>query len=622
MRRTTVRGWGMLAVPVMVAVGLLVAPAPAQAYGPGTAIATGELSQQVVFSHDGTTAWVSNRLSGTVSVIDVASGTETHEIVVGDEPHGIAISPDDSEVWVALLASPTATDLVVIDTADLSTTPISSGGNGAWIVIFDAAGDFAYVSNYHTNNVAKISTSTRAVVDSVTMGFAFPIGLELSANGQTLYVAQSAMNRIARLSTSSLDPVGAPIALPARPGLLKLTPDGSQLWATTNAGQISVVSTSTHSIVRYIDSGWDSVGLAFDSEGFAWVTADGTKWVRRVNPATGDYQTITYLDDAPMGVAAHPTKRLVYVTAGNSVLPFDLGVSRLAGPDRYATAVEISQSAFPSGASTVYIATGANYPDALAAGPVAARVDAPILLTRGEELPAVVAEELVRLDPDNIVVIGGPTTVSPDVESALAAFGSVTRIAGANRFETARMLVASVDFTYTWEAYIATGQNFPDALSGGAAAGVQRLPLLLVNGSAGSVDAATLDLLKWMGAQKVTILGSTSSVSAGIATSLSQAGLEVAREGGADRYETSLLINQNSQSTGETVVLATGTNFPDALAGTPLASALSAPLFVVRSDCLPRAVLDQFDRGGTRRVILLGGEPTLSVAVEDLTPCP
>ena len=82
-------------------------------------------------------------------------------------------------------------------------------------------------------------------------------------------------------------------------------------------------------------------------------------------------------------------------------------VTRLAGPDRYATAAAVSASAFPAGASVAYVATGETFPDALAAGAAAARAGAPILLVEPNALPGATAAELARLGPDQIVVMGG-----------------------------------------------------------------------------------------------------------------------------------------------------------------------------------------------------------------------
>jgi putative cell wall-binding protein len=95
-------------------------------------------------------------------------------------------------------------------------------------------------------------------------------------------------------------------------------------------------------------------------------------------------------------------------------------VSRLAGADRYATAVAISAAGYPAdGPATVYLATGTTFPDGLAAGPVAGRGRAPLLLTAPDALPAVVADELRRLNPSRVVILGSSTAVSDAVAAAV-----------------------------------------------------------------------------------------------------------------------------------------------------------------------------------------------------------
>ena len=103
-----------------------------------------------------------------------------------------------------------------------------------------------------------------------------------------------------------------------------------------------------------------------------------------------------------------------------------------------------SRASAPSATPVVYVATGENFPDALGAGPAAAIVKGPILLVSQNSIPGETAAELTRLSPDKIVIVGGTAVVSPSVESALAAYaGTVERIAGANRYDTAAKLSAA-----------------------------------------------------------------------------------------------------------------------------------------------------------------------------------
>ncbi|WP_040424774.1 cell wall-binding repeat-containing protein, partial [Agromyces subbeticus] len=96
-------------------------------------------------------------------------------------------------------------------------------------------------------------------------------------------------------------------------------------------------------------------------------------------------------------------------------------VTRLAGSDRYATSVAISKSQFGPGVPVAFIASGANFPDALAGAPAAGISGGPMLLTDPNALPDTITAELERLQPERIVILGGTGTISADVEALLDA---------------------------------------------------------------------------------------------------------------------------------------------------------------------------------------------------------
>ncbi|WP_164863462.1 peroxidase family protein [Agromyces sp. LHK192] len=93
---------------------------------------------------------------------------------------------------------------------------------------------------------------------------------------------------------------------------------------------------------------------------------------------------------------------------------------RIAGVDRFQTAAMITQEFYEPGVEKLFIANGRNFPDALAAGPAAGLFDSPILLVDPSYIPADVLAEIERLNPAQIVVLGGPTNVGPAVKSQLA----------------------------------------------------------------------------------------------------------------------------------------------------------------------------------------------------------
>jgi len=324
------------------------------------------------------------------------------------------------------------------------------------------------------------------------------------------------------------------------------------------------------------------------------------------------------------------------ITVGCTTTPFGLQIApppppplpplseRLFGVDRYATAVEVSKSAFAGGADTVFIATGTGFADALSAAPAAAVEGGPLLLTAPTQLPQVVIDELVRLDPDLVFVVGGAGAVSTAVENAirnLTIAPTVERIDGVDRYATSRG-IADRFFTTALNAFMATGSDFPDALAAGPAAAEEDAPVILVPGAQASVDNETMLLLASLNTVKVYLAGGTSVLSEGIETQLEESpGITVDRLAGADRYATAVDINDTIFGSTTRVYKATGLNFADALAGGAAAANRGTPLYITPSECVPSTVLNSITLRGPLKIYILGGTSVLTTNIENLVVC-
>ena len=183
-----------------------------------------------------------------------------------------------------------------------------------------------------------------------------------------------------------------------------------------------------------------------------------------------------------------PAGGTVYVLGGTSAVPasvatqltgFGYNVVRYFGANRYATAVAVAKAL--GSPTTVLLATGTNFPDALAAGPAAAHVHGAILLTDGSAVPTETATYLAGAHV--MYAVGGP---------AAAAVSSATAILGSDRYATAAA-VATKFFPTSAVVGVATGASFPDALAGGAQLALVGGPLLL--SSLGSVPVSTSSYL-------------------------------------------------------------------------------------------------------------------------------
>ena len=253
---------------------------------------------------------------------------------------------------------------------------------------------------------------------------------------------------------------------------------------------------------------------------------------------------------------------------------------RYAGNTRYETAVEISQKNWYE-AYNVVLARGDDFPDALAGAVLAnsAMVEGPLLLTKPKELDPLVLNELKRLNAQNVFILGGTSAVSDEVVKKLRANGmQVQRIQGQNRYETAANIAATAVET-SEKAFLASGNDFADALSISSYAAANGIPLLLT--APDKLPEATSKALKTLGVTEITLIGGEKAISAKVEQELEKAGYKVDRLSGEDRYKTNITILENLAFDLDQAVIATGTKFPDALAGSVLAARENNPIILV-----------------------------------------
>ncbi|WP_249935140.1 cell wall-binding repeat-containing protein [Mobiluncus mulieris] len=249
---------------------------------------------------------------------------------------------------------------------------------------------------------------------------------------------------------------------------------------------------------------------------------------------------------------------------------------RIAGANRYDTSLAIAQRFFPN-AQSVFVATGKNFPDALAAGPVAATKHAPILLV-GDSLNTAQVGYLKTLTSPQITVLGGFGAVSESLETQLAQYGKVTRISGASRYETAAQLASQFGQRQQQRLYLATGTNFADALAGGALAARENVPLMLIGSGTENLARNVASLL---GVTQTIVLGGNGAVPDALLTGFPN----VKRIYGENRFETASQVF--TANPAQQAFLASGMNFPDALSIVPAAGVLQMPLLLAKPSCSP-----------------------------------
>ncbi len=263
--------------------------------------------------------------------------------------------------------------------------------------------------------------------------------------------------------------------------------------------------------------------------------------------------------------------------------------TRLAGKGRYETAVEISKAGFET-ADTVVLAYGLNYADALAGVSLAKAMNAPILLTAQKSLPSETLAEIERLKAKNVIILGGTGAVGEEVEKQLKDKKlNVSRIAGKSRFDTAvfiaQALMTENGNKFPEDVFFVYAFDSADALSVSAAAAVKGSPVLYLktNGELDDSTSAYLASLKGR-VKNAYVIGGTGVISDDMMKKAGNAlGVTPKRLSGKNRYETCVAVNNTFKDTlnGDSICVATGMDFPDALAGGVFAANNKAPLFLV-----------------------------------------
>ncbi|QQK07202.1 cell wall-binding repeat-containing protein [Miniphocaeibacter halophilus] len=261
---------------------------------------------------------------------------------------------------------------------------------------------------------------------------------------------------------------------------------------------------------------------------------------------------------------------------------------RLAGKDRYGTSADVAKEYKKS--SIVLLASGEKYTDELTATVLANKLDAPIMLTRKDAIPAEVKAEINRLGATKVILVGGNNSISEKVEKELSAY-TVERIGGPDRYDTAILVgdrVRGLTGSKT-DGVLVDGTNFPDAIAMTSMAVEENMPILLTR--PGQLPESTAKTIKDWNLSKVTIGGGVNSVSDTVANEVKKFAT-VDRIAGADRYETSVLVAEQVYVKPKHAVIASGEVFPDAIVGAPYAAKNGYPMVLSRGNNVSEVVKD------------------------------
>jgi putative cell wall-binding protein len=328
--------------------------------------------------------------------------------------------------------------------------------------------------------------------------------------------------------------------------------------------------------------------------------------------------------------------------------------SRLSGTDRFDTAAQVYSAAFGcavGGVRSAVLARGDAFADALAGSYLAGSLDSGVLLTGTASVPPATLAALRASGVQQVQLLGGTAAISDAVAAALARTPSyacdgtpgapleVVRVAGGNRFDTARRTAESAGTGAVGTldlgagarrtAVLASGLGFADALAAGplsyagavdpARGSGRGFPTLLTAPDALAPEARAA--LTSLGVQQVVVPGGAAVVSPAVVAQVEAMGIRVVRLAGANRSETAALVAafavERLGFERATVTLARGDAFADALAGAAFAGDAAVPLLLTAGPTTlgpaTRSYL-QARVGVTTGVTAFGGDGAISAA--------
>ena len=467
---------------------------------------------------------------------------------------------------------------------------------------YTARDDGAKVSPSTTMGAADTTVYAHWTIRSYTVAF--------DANGGSAVASQTVK-------------YGAKATQPANPTRTGYTFQG---WYTAKDGgaRYDFNQTVTGNVTLYAHWTANTYTVSFDANGGSSVAAQKVKYgSRATKPADPTRTGYTFQGwyTAKDGGARYDFNQTVTgdVTLHAHWTKEPSALKRLAGATRYDTMEQIVETGGWKSGGTVIVASGGNYPDALAASGLAGTLDAPIVLTDAKTLSFQAFMTLTGLAPSKIIVAGGRAAVSDDVMNELEGICShVERVAGATRVDTSlKLYQQGTGWSHT--AILATAGNFADALSISSYAYAAKAPVFLVDSN--GLTSKQQTALSNGQFSKIIVVGGVNAVPERVAAKAqSITGAQLTRLSGATRYETSERIARWATGHGlgmDGAVYATGANFPDALAAGPLAGRAGAATLLVEDANSPAIPFSAGYRGKVNRAYVVGGENAVSRSTAD-----
>ncbi len=445
-----------------------------------------------------------------------------------------------------------------------------------------------------------------------------------------------------------------------RGGAIEAVDSSFSLYSSTLVGNTAVTSNDSLHIASAVaqtvqiwdtivwDAAGDEIGpfpatVTYSCTSDAAVTGTGVIHTDPQFVSTSDAVDYQLRNGSPCIDTGDPTSTLDYDLLGrdrpldgngDSTARHDMGAyehpvpvfDRLEGTDRYKTACQIWRSEMDA-ADTAVIVTGENFPDALSASALAGAVNGPLLLVQKNAIPAEVTALLSDFGVTDCIIVGGDSVVSTGVEDTLKSSYTVQRIAGDDRYATAAKVAVEVEKrmgdAFPGAVFVATGASFPDALAASPIAYATGMPILLTRTTALPWD--TTNAIVMIGATEAIAVGSDKVVSAAVYDQLGTTGSISQRDRwyGTNRYETARDVADEAVAAGlgawQYTGIATGQNFPDALAGGAAAGSAGGVLLLTDPTTLSSATSSAITTNKAKifGIHIFGSDKAVSTPVRD-----
>ena len=392
---------------------------------------------------------------------------------------------------------------------------------------------FGLPNAYRAIKIANLQT----LFSPTTIDYAGGI-IKDASSGFSLLVSPLTWNSTSMVNLQS---VGVPAPFPS--GIIPCSATVRVSWDTSETPHkifsLSIPVTNQSTLVNYL---------------FRW---DGSRWIRVGGGISGSMLTVGIFEQGIYRIGQMPLTTSFHLQR-----------------DRIATAIEIANTAYPTGADTLILARADDYSDALAGVPLAYKYSAPILLNYPDSLDPRVESEIQHLAPKRIYLLGGTKAISAEIESNLSRIASVYRLAGENRYATAAQIAQTLGTT--GKAVIVNGESFPDALSIASIAALRGEPILLTDND-NSVPLETLNTLNNLWVTDTLVVGGSAVVSD---VAMEQLPGPV-RLAGVDRYATNHMVIDAFPSAGTINIDDYGEDYSDALTSAVLSAVTNSTFYLI-----------------------------------------